>query len=663
MATDIGVKIGIDGEKEFKNAVTSINTNLKTLSAEMGSVTSAFIGNEKSVESLTAQNDVLSKRMDALSSKADLQRQRLEEMTKNGVDPASAQYQKLQTELYKTETDLNKTSAQMQSNTDAMNGLGTETEKATKETSVFGEVLKANLASDAIKSGVKAVAEGIKNVVSAAVSLPINAVKAFGSALADVTTAVANQTVETAAYADEMLTLSAQTGLSTTRLQEYSYMAELTDVPLETLTGSLTKLTMNMDKARDGSDTSAAAFEALGVSVTNSDGTLRNADAVFVDAINALGQMQDGAERDAAAMAIFGKSAKDLNPIINMGSEGLAELALEAHDAGAVLSEDTINALGATDDAFQRYQSTLDATKNMLGAEFAEPAQEILTGFTQVLQGDIDGGIESIMAGIDSATEILDELLPRLQEMLEKMLNALLERLPELLDAGIKLISTLIEGIVQALPELIPKMIELVMLLVNTLLKEENLKLIIEAGIELIVQLAIGLAEAFPELVTAILDAIDVLLETLWEHKDDLLDAGKDLIKGLWQGISDMGSWIKSKISGFMDGIVGSIKDFFGIASPSKLFKNEIGANLALGIGEGFSDTMNTVQRDMMAALPTPSVPDVELGAASYGALGTAAGTVEEITIPVTVSGVELARVMYRHIVGEGQRIGAASIA
>lgn len=663
MASDIGVKIGIDGEKEFKNAVSSINTNLKTLSAEMGSVTSAFIGNEKSVESLTAQNEVLSKRMDTLGQKANLQRERLEEMTKNGVDPASAQYQKLQTELYKTETDLNKTAAQMQQNTNAMNGLGTETEKASKETSVFGEVLKANLASDAIKAGVKAVAEGIKNVVSAAVSLPINAVKAFGSALVDVTSAVANQTIETAAYADSMITLAAQTGLSTTRLQEYSYMAELTDVPLETITGSLTKLTQGMDSARDGSASSTAAFEALGVSVTNSDGTLRSADAVFKDAINALGQMEDGADRDAAAMAVFGKSAKDLNPIIAMGSEGLAELALEAHDAGAVLSEDTINALGAVDDAFQRYQGTLEATKNMLGAEFAEPAEEILTGFTQILQGDIDGGIESIMSGIDSATEILDELLPKLQEMLEKMLGALIDRLPELLEAGISLIESLINGIVQMLPELIPQMISLIMTIVNTLLKEENLKLIIEAGIELIVQLAIGLAKAFPELVTAILDAIDVLLDTLWEHKDDLLSAGKDLIKGLWQGISDMGQWIKEKIAGFMDTIVGSIKSFFGIASPSKLFRNEIGANLALGIGEGFSDTMRTVERDMMSALPTPSVPDVELGAASYGAVGTGAGMVEEITIPVMVSGVELARVLYRHIVGEGQRIGSASIA
>lgn len=663
MATNIGPKIGIDGEADFKKEIASINQNLKTLGAEMDKTTSAFIGNEKSVEALTAQNDVLSSRMQVLSDKADIQKKRLEDLDKAGVDPTSKQYQKLLGELYNTEAQMNKTEAEITANTAAMDNLGKETEETSKETSIFAEVLKANLASEAIKKGVTAIAGAIGDITKAALALPIKAVEAFGGALLDAGSAIAAQTRDTAAYADEILTLSTTTGLSTDRLQEYKYMAELTDVSLETITGSLTKLTTNMDAARDGNDKATEAFAALGVSVTNTDGTLRDNEAVFKDAINALGRMEDGTERDAAAMAIFGKSAKELNPLIEMGSEGIAEFALEAHDAGAVLDTDTVAALGKADDAFQRFGGTVDALENQIGAQFAEPVAEIMDGLTAVLQGDVDSGLEMIEQGIAKAAEIVDQLIPEATKLVTTLLNTLIDHLPDLIRTGGELLISIITGIAQALPELIPVVVDVILTMTDTLLQEDNLKLIIEAGIELIVQLAIGLAEAFPELVTAILSAIDVLLNTLWEHKDDLLDAGKDLIKGLWQGISDMGNWIKQKISGFMDGIVGSIKDFFGIASPSKLFEDEIGANLALGIGEGFENTMGTVERDMMAAIPSPSVPGVSFGDATYGTAYGATGPVEEITVPVTVDGVELARVIYRHIVGEGQRIGAAAIA
>ena len=81
----------------------------------------------------------------------------------------------------------------------------------------------------------------------------------------------------------------------------------------------------------------------------------------------------------------------------------------------------------------------------------------------------------------------------------------------------------------------------------------------------------------------------------------------KNLIEGLWNGIKDAGAWLWDKISGFFGGIVDGIKDFFGIASPSKLFENEIGNNLALGIGKGFENTMSKVSKNMKNSLPLGS--------------------------------------------------------
>lgn len=661
MPVDIGPRIGIDGEKEFKQAIASINTNLKTMGAEMDMVTSQFIGNEKSVESLTAQNEVLTKRMEELNQKADLQKQRLQELDKAGVDPTSKQYQTLQASLYKTEAEMNKTQAAMDSNTKAMNGLGKEAKNTEKATSTFGEVLKANLASKAIESAIKGVAKAAGDFFSAVANAPVEALKAFGGALVDCTKAIADQTIAAAANADELKTMSDTTGLSVEQLQEYQYASGLMDVSVETITGSLTKLTNQMDSARDGSSGAAAAFEALGISVTNQDGTLRSSQEVFAEAIDALGQISNETERDALAMDLFGKSAQELNPLINAGSEGLAALTAEAHAAGAVMSEETVNALGAVDDAMVRYNNTLGALKNSIAAEFAEPMEAALTGVTQILQGNVDEGLDTIMTAIESATEIIGDLIPELQGIIEKILGALMEHLPELLEAGVNLIMTIVTGIVQALPELIPKMVDLILLMADTLLAPDNIKLIVEAGVELIIQLAIGLAKAIPQLVTAILGALDTIVETLWEHKDDLMDAGKDLITGLWEGIQATFTWLWDKVTGFAGSVVDAVKGAFGIQSPSKVFADQIGKNLALGIGVGFEDTMGQVENDMMAAIPVPSVSGIEMGDASI-VPGSAVGGVEEIVVPVTVDGVELARVLYRHIVGEGQRIGTAAV-
>lgn len=82
-----------------------------------------------------------------------------------------------------------------------------------------------------------------------------------------------------------------------------------------------------------------------------------------------------------------------------------------------------------------------------------------------------------------------------------------------------------------------------------------------------------------------------------------MLNIGKNIVEGIWNGISGAGQWLWSKISGFCSNIVSSIKDFFGIHSPSKVFNQEIGKYLALGLGEGFDDNLGKVYKQMKAAV------------------------------------------------------------
>ena len=84
-----------------------------------------------------------------------------------------------------------------------------------------------------------------------------------------------------------------------------------------------------------------------------------------------------------------------------------------------------------------------------------------------------------------------------------------------------------------------------------------------------------------------------------------MLEIGKNIVSGIWNGISNSISWITSKVKEFAKGILDGIKSALGIHSPSKVFEQEVGKNMALGIGEGFTNTMNDVQKEMQKVIPT----------------------------------------------------------
>ena len=204
------------------------------------------------------------------------------------------------------------------------------------------------------------------------------------------------------------------TGLSTEALQEYQYAAELVDVSLDTLTSSQTKMIRSMDAARRGSKEQAEAFDKLGISVQNADGTLRDAQDVFGDAIDALGAISNETERDAIAMTIFGRSARDLNPLIKAGSDGLRELAQEAHNVGYVMSEEALDALGAVDDQVQRMNRSNEALKNQIAVSMAPAVENLMkkgTDFFVRLQEAAEGsGILEVFGALLDVVSALEPL-------------------------------------------------------------------------------------------------------------------------------------------------------------------------------------------------------------------------------------------------------------
>lgn len=211
-------------------------------------------------------------------------------------------------------------------------------------------------------------------------------------------------TMQAAHDADELVTKSMVTGLSTDTLQQWQYASEFIDVSVETMTGSMTKLTRAMYDAETGNKAAAEAFAALGVNITDSSGQLRSAEDVFLEVVDALGEVGTQTERDALAMEIMGKSAQELNPLILQGSDALRDLAAQAEETGYVLDESQIQKLAEVDDAYQKTQLQIEATKKQLAVEFAPASKQAMETFGQAVEKAsqmlIDSGLIDSIANV-----------------------------------------------------------------------------------------------------------------------------------------------------------------------------------------------------------------------------------------------------------------------
>lgn len=227
--------------------------------------------------------------------------------------------------------------------------------------------------------------------------------------------------------------------------------------------------------------------------------------------------------------------------------------------------------------------------------------QSFINGIITMLPQLIQMGIQLITQLITGIAQMLPELIPQAINAIITLVEGLINNIDKLIDAGIQLLMGLADGLINAIPILVEKIPTIIENLINAITR--NLPKIIQMGIELIIKLAAGIIQAIPQLIAAIPQIIGAIINGLAQLPGMLLDIGGQLIQGLWSGISNAASWLWSKISGFCSGIVDKIKGFFGIHSPSKLFNQEIGKFLALGLGEGFDDNLGKVYKQMKSAV------------------------------------------------------------
>ena len=403
---NVGAKVVLDGEKEYKQALSELSADNKTLASEMRKLQAEYKGNTESTEYLTKAGELLERKL--------LQQQDKVAKLREAVSFAAKEYGEASERTQYYIQQLNNAEAAefdlqhaIEENTAALNGENQEMVGLGDTVDQLAGKLGINL-----PQGAKEALNGMKGLSAGTVAAMAAAATAI-AAVVKVVSELGKLTIEVAAQVDEYLSESAITGVPVEILQAWDYAAPLIDTDAETIKGAMTKITKAMGDAAGGSESAQEKFAALGVAITNeADGSLRSAEEVFYDVIDALGQMQAGTERDALAMELLGKSAQELNPLINEGSAALRKYAEEAEAAGYILDEQQTKKLGEVDDAYQKLQLQIEANRKQLAADFAPAAKAAMELFTDVVRkaGEMlerSGIIRNLASIIENLIDIL----------------------------------------------------------------------------------------------------------------------------------------------------------------------------------------------------------------------------------------------------------------
>ena len=419
---NINTRFTLSGEKEYKQAISEIGSGMKVLDSEMRKVSSAYAQNADSVEALNAKNDVLERKISTQAEKIEYLKAALQQSAEK-YGEADKRTMQWQTSLNNAEAELNNLNNQFDENKQKIADSG-------KEMGNLGDVVSGLTSKlgiqlpDSMKSSMNAM--GNLDAQSLALAGGFAAVAA---AIVKAEKALISMTKEAASNADDLLTLASVTGTTTDSVQELNYMADLTDVSMDRIKDSLKETTNKMQEAATGTGDAYEAYKRLKVEITNTDGSLRSAQDVFYDTIDALGEMKNQTERDALAMDLMSESAQELNPLIDLGGEKMRAYAQEAHDMGYVLDRDALKSLQAVDDAYSRLQKTQEGVKNQLSAEFAPYLEEFYGDVTTMVK---DGGKAIKDSGIVDAFGML---LETVGDILNPMSDLSNNRVPALTKA------------------------------------------------------------------------------------------------------------------------------------------------------------------------------------------------------------------------------------
>ena len=613
----LGITVDIEGKTSgLTKSLQDANNSISKTTAALKDVDKALKLDPTNVELLAQKEALLNKQIEQTSDKLDIMKQVAEDANAalERGDITEEQYASLTAEIVKTEASLTDLETEANSSGDALDDAGNSAEDAGDKADDSGDKFE----------GLGKAAETAGKVASAAMKAVVTASAAVGAAIAGATVAagkgLVSATTDTAGLADELNTLSKTTGLSTKTLQELNYASKLLDVDTQTITGSMTKMQKTM-----ASTSGADKFKSLGISVKDASGQMRSAEDVFWDSIDALGKISNESERDQKAMELFGKSAKDLNPLILAGKDGFNQLATEASKVGYVLSQDTLDKFNAFQDNLDRLSNAGQAVKQSLGgvllpvlSDLSGDGVKLLGDFSSAL-ADADGDVDKIGKTIESfapkAVSLVETYFPKILTIISSVLKAILPAIiaiapqlismvgtlieqlatsisqnsgafiaaftslftslsnsvatliPVIIPLAVQLISALVNGLIENASLLINGALSIVDTLCNQLLSADNIARLVKGASDLITSLLGGITDALPLLIPAAINAVITLVSTLLSSDclGKILQAGLKLIITL---ATSLITYLPKLIEKLPELIMGIVKFLTGDALP-----------------------------------------------------------------------------------------------
>lgn len=596
-----GITIEIDGSTTgLDKALSGVNKKASDMQKELREVEKLLKLDPKNTELVAQKQKLLADSVDNTKDKLEklksAQAQVNEQFQRGEI--SEDQYRAVQREIIQTEQDLKGLQA-------ALDDTNNKWKTGAASVKDFGEKLG--------NAGQK--------------MAPIS--KAAGGALAG----MAGLAVKAGMTADDLNTLAKTTGLTTDQIQKLKYGADLVDVSFETVQGSLTKLTRNMNTAKDGTGAQAEAFARLGVSITDTNGNLRDNETVFYETIDALATVANETERDAMAMEIFGKSAQELNPLILGGADALRQMGAEAEARGLIISQEELDKANEFNDALDRVKAEGGQSLMLLGVTIGQALLPVL---------------ESVIGGISKVLEWMRGLDEGTLKVIMTILAVIAAIAPVLIIFG--KIATGISAIMSLISTLGPAIAVLtgpVGLVIAAVAAAIAIGVLLWKNWDKIKQFAANLGASlkatFESMKNAIVNAFGGVLngiKTIWAKvvsfitglPKQMFSFGKNIIQGLINGILGSIGNIDKAVKKIGSSLLGGVKKVFGINSPAK-------ETMYLGeyTGEGFVVGIENMAKRVGQAAATLN-----------GAV------VENATTQTVTGGIDMGGTLNINITGEG---------
>lgn len=511
MARDIGPKIGIDGEAQYRREIQDIIQQAKTLDAEMKAVSSSFDKESNSMKKNKAISAEIQKQIEVQAEKV----KKLAEMAQRSAEATgenSSTTLKWKEALANAQAELNR--------------LKNSAESANEKTSVFKETLKAMLSKEAILGGLNAIKDGFEAIGKAAINFGKQVVTAYAE-FEQLEGGVKKLFGEDDA---QTVIRNAQNAYKTAGMSANEYMETVTSFSaslISSLGGDTEQAARMADIAiRDMSDNA----NTFGTDIQS----IQNAYQGFAKGqYNMLDNLKLGYGGTKTEMERLVKDAEKLNSTFKAQRYSNGELALSFADIVAAI--DIVQGeMGITGTTAKEASGTISGSIDTLKAAF----QNFVTGLG-MNNADIDMLLGNLVEAFQNVVNNIQPVIERLIDYIPGVVAAVIPVLqgmaPDLIKTAVELFNEFVNAIITVLPDLIPVAIDAINLLANTLI--QNLPTIIEAGVQLIVGLISGFAEALPALIAQAPKLISTLVNSIINNLPTIITAGVKIIQALIEGI------------------------------------------------------------------------------------------------------------------------------